>query len=358
MTGDFWRGKRVLITGHTGFKGSWLSLWLQQLGAHVTGYALSPPATSTNLFERAHVGQGMASVIGDIRDASALLRALEHSQAEIVFHMAAQPLVRDSYIDPVHTYSTNVMGTVNLLEAVRTCPSVIAVVNVTTDKCYENKEWVWGYREDEPLGGYDPYSSSKACSEIVTSSYRRSFFAERDGKGRLVNVASARAGNVIGGGDWAKDRLIPDALAAFAANKPLEIRFPHAIRPWQHVLEPLSGYLMLAQALYSEGGDQFAQAWNFGPRDDDARSVQWIVENMAKMWSAHASWTINGTPQPHEANYLKLDISKAKQLLKWKPRMHLLQALEMTISWSKACMEGQDCKAQCVSQIQQFNNLI
>ena len=358
MMGDFWRGKRVFITGHTGFKGSWLSLWLQQLGAQVAGYALGPPAASMNLFERAQVGQGMSSVIGDVRDAAALLQALEQSQAEIVFHMAAQPLVRDSYIDPVHTYSTNVMGTVNLLEAVRITPSVRAVVNVTTDKCYENKEWVWGYREDEPLGGHDPYSSSKACSEIVTSSYRRSFFAERVGKGRVVNVASARAGNVIGGGDWSKDRLIPDALAAFAAKKPVEIRFPHAIRPWQHVLEPLSGYLMLAQALYSEGGDQFAQAWNFGPRDDDAQSVQWIVENMAKMWSAQASWIINSTPQPHEANYLKLDVSKAKQLLKWKPRMHLLQALEMTIAWSKACMEGQDCKSQCLSQIQQFNDLI
>ena len=358
MMGHFWRGKRVFLTGHTGFKGSWLSLWLQQLGAQVTGYALSPPAATMNLFERAQVGQGMSSVIGDVRDAAALSQALEQSHAEIVFHMAAQPLVRDSYIDPVHTYSTNVMGTVNLLEAVRSTSSVMAVVNVTTDKCYENKEWVWGYREDEPLGGHDPYSSSKACSEIVTSSYRRSFFAERVGKGRVVNVASARAGNVIGGGDWSKDRLIPDALAAFAAKKPVEIRFPHAIRPWQHVLEPLSGYLMLAQALYSEDGDQFAQAWNFGPRDDDAQSVQWIVENMAKMWSAQACWTINSTPQPHEANYLKLDVSKAKQLLKWKPRMHLLQALEMTISWSKACMEGQDCKAQCLSQIEQFNDLI
>lgn len=358
MNLEFWRGKRVFITGHTGFKGSWLSLWLQQLGAQVTGYALSPPTTSMNLFERADVSRDMSSVVGDVRDAASLMRALEQSQAEIVFHLAAQPLVRDSYADPVLTYSTNVMGTVNLLEAVRCSKSVMSVVNVTTDKCYENKEWVWGYREDEPLGGHDPYSSSKACSEIVTSSYRSSFFAERATKGRAVNVGSARAGNVIGGGDWSKDRLIPDALAAFAANKPVEIRFPHAIRPWQHVLEPLSGYLMLGQALYSDGGDQFAQAWNFGPRDDDAQSVQWIVENMAKMWSAQASWVKNNAPQPHEANYLKLDISKATQYLKWKPRMHLLQALEMTISWSKACNQGEDAKTLCISQIQQFNKLI
>ncbi len=356
MTRDFWRGKRVFVTGHTGFKGSWLSLWLQQLGAKVTGYALSPP-TSMNLFEQASVEQGMSSVIGDVRDAAALLRALEHSQAEIVFHLAAQPLVRESYSDPVYTYSTNVMGTVNLLEAVRHSQSVKAIVNVTTDKCYENKEWVWGYRENEPLGGHDPYSSSKACSEIVTSSYRRSFFADRATAGRSINVASARAGNVIGGGDWSKDRLIPDALAAFALNKPVEIRFPNAIRPWQHVLEPLSGYLMLAEALYSDNGDQFAQAWNFGPLDEDAQSVQWIVENMVKIWAGQARWTKSSSPQPHEANYLKLDISKATQLLRWKPRMHLLQALEMTIAWSKASMLGKDSKALCLSQIQHFNDL-
>ncbi len=356
MTGDFWRGKRVFITGHTGFKGSWLSLWLQQLGAQVTGYALSPPSPQ-NLFDQAKVGQGMSSVIGDVRDADFLLRVLEQSQAEIVFHMAAQPLVRDSYADPVHTFSTNVMGTVNLLEAVRSSKSVRAVVNVTTDKCYENKEWAWGYRENEPLGGHDPYSSSKACSELVTSSYRRSFFSDHAATGRCVNLASARAGNVIGGGDWSKDRLIPDALAAFTANKPVEIRFPNAIRPWQHVLEPLSGYLMLAEALYAGGGDEFAQAWNFGPRDEDAQSVQWIVENMAKMWSAQASWTKNNMAQPHEANYLKLDISKATKLLRWKPRMHLLQALEMTIAWSKACLAGGDCQAMCLSQIKQFNDL-
>ncbi|MBS7808565.1 CDP-glucose 4,6-dehydratase [Variovorax sp. PCZ-1] len=356
MMRDFWRDKRVFITGHTGFKGSWMSLWLQQLGAKVTGYALSPP-TSMSLFEQANVGSGMTSVIGDVRDAVSLMRALEQSQAEIVFHMAAQPLVRDSYTDPVNTYSTNVMGTVNLLEAVRLLPFVKAVVNVTTDKCYENKEWVWGYRENEPLGGHDPYSSSKACSEIVTSSYRRSFFSDSVSGGRSVRLASARAGNVIGGGDWSKDRLIPDTLAAFAANNPVEIRFPNAIRPWQHVLEPLSGYLMLAEALYSEEGEKFAEAWNFGPRDEDAQSVQWIVENMARLWSADASWTKNSEVQPHEAKYLKLDISKAAQLLRWKPRMHLLQALDLTIVWSKAFMAGQDCKAMCLSQIQQFNDL-
>lgn len=356
MKVDFWRGKRVFVTGHTGFKGSWLSLWLQQLGAQVTGYALSP-STVVNLFEQAQVAQGMSSVLGDVRDSNGLLQALQNSQAEIVFHLAAQPLVRDSYADPAHTYSTNVMGTVHLLEAVRKTPSIRAVVNVTTDKCYENKEWLWGYREDEPLGGHDPYSASKACSEIVTASYRRSFFSERTKTGQTVFLASARAGNVIGGGDWSKDRLIPDALAAFAQKTPVEIRFPNAVRPWQHVLEPLSGYLMLAEALCSEKGDRFAQAWNFGPRDDDAKSVHWIVEQMTRLWADGASWTQNQTPQPHEANYLKLDISKATQVLGWKPRTHLVQALEMTIDWTKAYLSGQSSKATCLSQIHQFNQL-
>jgi CDP-glucose 4,6-dehydratase len=357
MTYDFWRGRRVFLTGHTGFKGSWLSLWLQQLGAVVTGYALCPP-NSTNLYESAEVGHGMTSVIGDVRDATALSRALKASQAEIVFHLAAQPLVRDSYNDPVNTYSTNVMGTVNLLEAVRGAQTVMALVNVTTDKCYENKEWAWGYRENEPLGGHDPYSSSKACSELVTSSYRRSFFSDTANSGRRLGVATARAGNVIGGGDWSKDRLIPDVLAAFSAGRQVEVRFPRAVRPWQHVLEPLSGYLLLAEALCSENGDQYAQAWNFGPCDEDGQSVQWIVETMAELWSAQASWTTSSAAHPYEANYLKLDISKARQFLRWQPRMHLLQALKMTIDWSKANMRGQSCKALCLAQIQQFNDLI
>jgi CDP-glucose 4,6-dehydratase len=356
MKPEFWRGRRVFITGHTGFKGSWLSLWLQQLGAQVTGYALNPP-TSVNLFEEAHVAKGMSSIIGDIRNSVELNQALQSSQPEVIFHLAAQALVRDSYADPVNTFGTNVMGTVCLFEAVRRTASVRAVVNVTTDKCYENKEWLWGYREEEPLGGHDPYSSSKACSEIVTSSYRRSFFSEHANTTQQVFLASARAGNVIGGGDWSKDRLVPDALTAFMYKKPVEIRFPNAIRPWQHVLEPLSGYLTLAEALFSDQGERFAQAWNFGPCDDDAQSVKWIVEQLVRLWADGAQWTLNESPQPHEAHYLKLDISKARHLLGWMPRTRLLEALAMTTNWTKAYHSGQSSRALCLSQIQQFSEL-
>lgn len=272
MNPDFWAGKKVFLTGHTGFKGGWLSLWLQSLGAEVHGYALNPP-TEPNLFTVAKVGQGMvSSTIADIRDASALAQAMEIVQPDIVFHLAAQPLVRYSYAEPTETYATNVMGTVNLFEVIRKTSTVRAALNITTDKCYENREWLKPYREDEPLGGYDPYSSSKACSELVTAAYRQSFFTESG-----VAVASARAGNVIGGGDWAQDRLIPDFLRAIDSNKPLVVRAPNAIRPWQHVLEPLSGYLTLAERLFVDGAD-FAEAWNFGPADEDARNVEWIVE--------------------------------------------------------------------------------
>ena len=341
----FWNGKRVLLTGHTGFKGSWLALWLQSLGAQVVGYALAPP-TNPSLFDVAQVGQGMTSVIGDIRDLAKLQAVFADHRPEIVIHMAAQPLVRYSYQNPVETYSTNVMGTVHLLEAVRNTPGVKAVVNVTTDKCYENKEWAWGYREDEPMGGHDPYSNSKGCSELVTSAYRRSFFQEKG-----IALASARAGNVIGGGDWAADRLIPDILRAFEQNHPVIIRNPHATRPWQHVLEPLFGYLTLAERLYTDG-QACAEGWNFGPHDDDARSVQWIVEHLVSNWGNGATWQLDGGTHPHEANYLKLDISKAKARLGWQPRWALQQALQASVDWHQKWLAGTDMKAVTLEQIE------
>jgi len=349
---SFWHGKRVLLTGHTGFKGSWLSLWLQQMGAEVQGLALSPP-TTPNLFSEARVEEGMSSSIGDIRDYETVQKVMAKFQPEIVIHMAAQPLVRLSYSEPVATYATNVMGTVHVLEAARHSGSVKAIVNVTTDKCYENKEWIWGYREDEPMGGYDPYSNSKGCSELVTSAYRRSFF-----KSSGIALASARAGNVIGGGDWAVDRLIPDILAAFEKKQPVIIRNPHATRPWQHVLEPLSGYLTLAQNLYGESGQQYAEGWNFGPHDDDARPVQWIVEHLVNSWGDGASWQLDGGDHPHEANYLKLDISKAKARLGWTPSWNLGVALENITTWHHAWLNSQDMQQLCHQQIAQYTQSI
>ena len=344
---EFWRGKRVFLTGHTGFKGGWLALWLQSMGAEVHGYALNPP-TETNLFTVSGVEKGMASsTIADIRDAGMLRRAMQAANPEIIFHLAAQPLVRYSYVEPVETYSVNVMGTVHLLEAVRVTPGVKAVVNVTTDKCYENREWVWGYRESEALGGYDPYSSSKACAELVTSAYRRSFF-EAAG----VALASARAGNVIGGGDWAEDRLIPDFMRAMDAGEMLQIRSPGSTRPWQHVLEPLSGYLMLAEGLHVHG-TLFAEGWNFGPCDDDARPVSWIVGRLAEM-RKDVHWQCDERPQPHEANYLKLDSSKARSRLHWSPRWHLHAALQKTLDWHQAWRNGEDMRAFTFAQIDQY----
>ncbi len=347
VTPAFWRGKRVLLTGHTGFKGSWLSLWLQSLGAEIHGLALQPP-TTPSLFTEAKVGAGMASTMGDIRDFEAVQSCMAAFQPEIVIHMAAQPLVRLSYSEPIATYATNVMGTVHVLEAARQTGSVRAIVNVTTDKCYENKEWVWGYREDEPMGGYDPYSNSKGCSELVTSAYRRSFFQKGD-----IALASGRAGNVIGGGDWAADRLVPDVLRAFERREPVVIRNPHATRPWQHVLEPLSGYLTLAERLYTEG-QAYAEGWNFGPHDDDARPVQWIVEQLVSSWGQGASWQQDGSEHPHEANYLKLDISKAKHRLGWQPRWNLATALDQITHWHQAWLSKQDMQQLCLSQISQY----
>lgn len=345
---DFWRGKRVLLTGHTGFKGSWLSLWLQSLGADVHGLALEPP-TTPDLFTEARVGEGMASMIADIRDYDAVRAIMVAVQPDIVIHMAAQPLVRLSYSEPIATYATNVMGTVHVLEAARNAGSVRAIVNVTTDKCYENKEWVWGYREDEPMGGHDPYSNSKGCSELVTSAYRRSFL-QADG----IALASARAGNVIGGGDWAVDRLVPDILRAFEKDQPVIIRNPYATRPWQHVLEPLSGYLALAQNLYSETGKNYAEGWNFGPHDEDARPVQWIVEHLVDSWGNGATWQLDGGEHPHEANYLKLDISKAQARLAWSPSWHLGTALEKITSWHHAWLAGQNMQQLCQQQIAEY----
>lgn len=348
---EFWRGKRVLLTGHTGFKGGWLSLWLQSMGADLYGLSLAPP-TTPNLFSEARVGAGLKSLIGDIRDYETVRAAFAGFNPEIIIHMAAQPLVRLSYKDPVATYATNVMGTVHVLEAARHSGSVKAIVNVTTDKCYENKEWVWGYREDEPMGGYDPYSNSKGCSELVSSAYRRSFFQDSG-----IALATARAGNVIGGGDWAADRLVPDILRAFECNEPVVIRNPHATRPWQHVLEPLSGYLTLAQRLYTDG-KTFAEGWNFGPSDVDARPVQWIVEHMVSQWGGAAKWQMDGGQHPHEAHYLKLDISKARTKLGWARRWTLEESLLNIIDWHKHWLNGEDVSALCLEQIEKFNKAI
>ncbi len=344
---DFWQGKKVFVTGHTGFKGGWLSLWLQKLGADVQGYALAPP-TEPNLFSVASVAKGMAgSTIADIREADKLSQAMRAAGPDIVFHLAAQPLVRYSYAEPGETYATNVMGTVNLLEAVRNTPSVKSIVIVTSDKCYENREWVWPYREDEPVGGYDPYSSSKACAEIVTAAYRRSFLAAAG-----IGVASARAGNVIGGGDWATDRLLPDFFRALDAGQPLVIRAPNAVRPWQHVLEPLSGYLTLAESLFSDQ-TAFAEAWNFGPADGDARPVGWIVEQLTAARQG-ASWQLDKNPQLHEASYLKLDSSKTRARLDWQPRWYLQSALGKTMEWHQGWRDKRDMKEFTLTQIEAY----
>lgn len=349
----FWQGKKVFVTGHTGFKGSWLSLWLHSLGADVTGYALGPP-TEPSLFDLCRLKEIIHSVRGDVRDLEQLTSAMLKAGPEIVIHMAAQSLVRESYRTPVETYAVNVMGTVNLLESVRNCKGVKAVVNVTTDKCYENREWVWGYRESEPMGGYDPYSNSKGCSELVTSAYRSSFFNQRDYAVHGVAVASARAGNVIGGGDWAADRLIPDCVRALLKGERIRIRNPYAIRPWQHVLEPLSGYLILAQSLYEKGAD-FAEGWNFGPNDEDARPVEWIIKKMCEKWGNNSSYEIDKGDHPHEARYLKLDCSKAKAGLEWHPRWDLEKAIDSIIEWTYAYKDKIDLRQASMSQIEAYS---
>ncbi len=334
------------MTGHTGFKGSWLCLWLKLMGAKVTGYALEPP-TKPSMFEVANVKKALEqSIFGDIRDLPFFIDSMQKAAPEIVIHMAAQPLVRDAYIDPVLTYSTNVMGTVNMLEAVRNSPGVKAVLNITTDKCYENNEWPWGYRENEPMGGHDPYSSSKGCAELVSSAYRRSFL-QRAG----IALATARTGNVIGGGDWAGDRIIPDAMRAFMGKKVLMVRNPNATRPWQHVLEPLAGYLMLCRQLVADP-EAYAQGWNFGPGDDDAQPVSTLADIMIKKWGNGAEWQPLKGEHPHEAHYLKLDCSKARAQLKWQPRWGLEQALDETLHWYKTWQKKGNMHDFTLSQIQ------
>jgi CDP-glucose 4,6-dehydratase len=347
-----YKNRKVLITGHTGFKGSWLCLLLHKLGADVYGYALESP-TQPSLFHEAKVDELLTSEVGDIRDLDHLLRFMQHVQPEIVIHMAAQPLVRESYKIPVDTYAINVMGTVNLLEACRLTPGIKAIVNVTTDKCYENREWHWGYRENEAMGGFDPYSNSKGCSELVTSAYRNSYFNPAKYADHGVALASARAGNVIGGGDWANDRLIPDFIRSIVNGEIIKIRSPYAIRPWQHVLEPLTGYLMLAAKLFTEGTG-FAEGWNFGPDDKDAKNVEWITSTLCQLWGDNAGYEIDTNPQPHEANYLKLDCSKAKAELGWYPKWDIESTLKSIVEWNMAYLNKADIRKITEKQIDQY----
>jgi CDP-glucose 4,6-dehydratase len=346
----FWRDRRVLVTGHTGFKGAWLALWLQLLGARATGFSAGV-RTQPSLYELARVGEGMESIEGDVRDPEAIAAALSASAPELVLHMAAQPLVRRSYAEPRETYEINVMGTVNVLDAVRRNDhGVRAIVNVSSDKCYENREWEWGYRENEPMGGHDPYSSSKGAAELITDAFRRSFFSDPQG----TRLASARAGNVIGGGDWGEDRLVPDIMLAAIADEPVRVRNPGSIRPWQHVLNPLSGYLVLAQALWDS--PEHACGWNFGPGDEDARSVGWIVERMGELWPRELRFELDDGPHPHEARYLKLDSSRARARLGWRPPVGLEQALASIVEWYRQLRDGADMRAVTLGQIEAFQH--
>ena len=351
MDPAFWKGRSVLVTGHTGFKGSWLSLWLASHGAHVTGFSL-PPETSPNLFDLV-IKADVRTVSADVRDLDAVKQCVEEARPSVVFHLAAQALVRRSYRDPVSTYATNVMGTVHVLEAARTCPSIEAVVIVTSDKCYENQGWVWGYRENEPMGGHDPYSNSKGCAELVTAAYRASFFAAPD----TCRVASGRAGNVIGGGDWSEDRLIPDVVRSFADSQSVEIRSPKSTRPWQHVLEPLSGYVTLAERLCGSDGASLAEGWNFGPVDQDCKPVDHVVDTLAALWGPAAAWHLSRDAHPHEAHLLKVDASKARSRLNWHPRLHLDQALAWTAEWYLGELSGHSARQLTLDQISRYEAL-
>jgi len=347
----FWSGKRVFVTGHTGFKGTWLSLWLQSMGCDVTGYAL-PPETDPNLFDIANVADGMNSITGNVQDFDHLKKSIDSAQPDIVLHLAAQALVRYSYDHPIETYATNVMGTAHLLEACRTAPTVRAVVIVTSDKCYENREWERGYVETDAMGGHDPYSSSKGCSELVASAYRNSFFSDS-----TCAIASGRAGNVIGGGDWALDRIVPDTLMAFMRGEAASIRNPNAVRPWQHVLEPLHGYLLLAEHLFKEGR-AFAEGWNFGPDDESAVPVGTIVQKMEALWGGDVRSEINVDPKAvHEATLLQLDCTKATEQLEWQPKLDLDETLKWTVEWYRALHQGKDMRAFTLEQIKQYEAL-
>jgi CDP-glucose 4,6-dehydratase len=356
MNPTFWRGKRVLITGHTGFKGSWLSLWLASLGAHVTGYALGP-ISSPSLFNLANINSALVNVEADIRNLEQLRKSLAENQPEIIFHLAAQSLVRTSYEDPLLTYETNVMGTANLLESIRGLKLPCSVVNVTTDKCYENKEWYWGYREVDPLGGFDPYSNSKACSELVTASYRSSFFHPSKYEKHKVALATARAGNVIGGGDWAKDRLIPDVLKALEDSQTLEIRSPNSVRPWQHVFEPLNGYLMLAEQLHTNG-PEFSKAWNFGPNEQDTYTVADVAIKVSQLWGKQNAWRAASGEHPHEANYIKLDASLARNELGWSPVLCIDKSLKLIVDWEKARLNNVDVRVTSLKQIKDYQEMV
>ncbi|HEX8414409.1 MAG TPA: CDP-glucose 4,6-dehydratase [Sphingomicrobium sp.] len=349
----FWRGRRVFVTGHTGFKGSWLSLWLQAMGAEVTGYALAPPA-GPNLFAVARVADGMRSVIGDIRDRTTLAEAMHDARPEVLLHLAAQPIVLESFLHPVETYSVNVVGTATVLDIARELAGLRAILSVTSDKCYENREWVYGYRETDPMGGYDPYSSSKGCAELVSAAYRSSYFHPSRHSDHGVALATARAGNVIGGGDWAVDRLVPDTLAAFASNEKVSIRNPLAVRPWQHVLESLSGYLLLAERLVTNG-PVFASGWNFGPQERDIRPVAWIVDAIAQRWGEDAGWRQDPDSRPHEAHLLRLDISKVRLELGWTPRWTLETALDRIVEWHRHYLASADMRQATLDQIERYN---
>ncbi len=352
MKQAFWKGRRVFLTGHTGFKGSWLALWLQEMGAEVTGYALEPPS-EPSLFEMARVANGMTSIHGDVRDLDALKVALTRHQPEVVLHLAAQSLVREGYLDPVTTYATNVLGTVHLLEACREVQSVRVAVSVTSDKCYRNLESQRAFREADPLGGKDPYSSSKACAEHVTQAYRQSFF---EGEDRPVTVVSARAGNVIGGGDWARDRLVPDLIRGFIEGRPVPIRRPLAVRPWQHVLEPLGGYLELAECAWDEPVE-IGGGWNFGPDAADERPVEWVADRLVDLWGDTARWRRDDEDHPAEAGFLKLDSSKARERLRWRPRLSLEQALEWVVAWHRSVLEGDDVSRITRNQIKAYQEI-
>ena len=352
MEPSFWKGKKVFLTGHTGFKGGWLSLWLSSMGSVVKGFSL-PPDTTLSLFNAAKISSLMDSEFGDIRDLQNLSKSMKAFNPDILIHMAAQPLVRLSYKEPISTYSTNVMGTVNVLESAKHCQNLKAILSVTTDKCYDNKEWEWGYRENEPMGGHDPYSSSKACAELVTAAYRNSYFNGKD----KANVATARAGNVVGGGDWSEDRLIPDFIRAVSIGEKVKIRNPRAIRPWQHVLEPLSGYLMLSERLYNDG-EAYAEAWNFGPDDSQTINVEAIINDICAQWGEGAVYEIEEKNDLHEAKYLKLDCSKAKTRLNWQSKMNMNTTIKLIVDWHKTFEQSPDRTREITEhQIKQFLNI-